>query len=67
MNMGNQLGGMLTVSLTPLLADKFGWNVSFHVAAAVAALGAIFWLGVDPRASLESLPGIQMSPQRVFK
>jgi ACS family glucarate transporter-like MFS transporter len=67
MNMGNQLGGMLTVSLTPLLADKFGWNVSFHVAAAVAVLGAIFWLGVDPRASLESLPGIQMSPQRVFK
>ena len=67
MNMGNQLGGMLTVSLTPLLADKFGWNASFHTAAAVAVLGAIFWLGVDPRTSLQIRPTAQMSPKRMSK
>jgi len=67
MNMGNQFGGMLTVSLTPLLADRFGWNASFHVAAAVAVLGAIFWLGVDPRTSLKTIPMIQMSPQGISK
>jgi ACS family glucarate transporter-like MFS transporter len=67
MNMGNQLGGMLTVSLTPLLADKFGWNASFHTAAAVAVLGAIFWLGVDPRTSLQIRPAVEISPQRISK
>jgi ACS family glucarate transporter-like MFS transporter len=67
MNMGNQFGGMLTVSLTPWLADKFGWNASFHAAAAVAALGAIFWLGVDPRTSLQIRPAAQMSPKRMSK
>ncbi len=65
MNMGNQFGGMLTVSLTPWLADKFGWNASFHAAAAVAVLGAIFWLGVDPRTSLQIRPAVQMFPQRM--
>ena len=67
MNMGNQLGGMLTVSLTPLLADKFGWNASFHTAAAVAVLGAIFWLGVDPRTSLQIRPAVEISPERISK
>jgi MFS transporter, ACS family, glucarate transporter len=67
MNMGNQLGGMLTVSLTPLLAERFGWNASFHVAACVAILGAILWLGIDPRISLERIPAPQMSPQRIFR
>jgi len=52
MNMANQIGGMITVSLTPLLAARFGWNAGFRVAAAVAALGAIAWLFVNPRATL---------------
>ena len=52
MNMANQIGGMITVSLTPFLAAQFGWNAGFRVAAAVAALGAVAWLFVDPRANL---------------
>ena len=52
MNMANQIGGMITVSLTPFLAAQFGWNSGFRVAAAVAALGAVAWLFVDPRANL---------------
>jgi ACS family glucarate transporter-like MFS transporter len=54
MNMANQFGGMITVSLTPFLADRFGWSAGFGVAAAVAALGAIAWLGIQPGKSLAS-------------
>jgi ACS family glucarate transporter-like MFS transporter len=52
MNMANQIGGMITVSLTPFLADRFGWNTGFYVAAAIAGLGAVAWLLVDPGATL---------------
>lgn len=48
MNMGGQLGGALTASLTPWIADRFGWTPSFLVAAALCALGAVAWLLVDP-------------------
>ncbi len=44
MNMGAQLGGALTASLTPAIAVQVGWSASFLVAAALAALGALAWL-----------------------
>ena len=53
MNMANQIGGMMTVSLTPFLADRFGWNTGFFVAAAVAGGGALAWLLVNPGARLK--------------
>src|SRR5271165_1225552 len=52
MNMANQVGGMITVSFTPFLADRFGWGAGFHVAAAAAGLGAIAWLFVKPGLTL---------------
>ena len=52
MNMANQIGGMITVSLTPFLADRFGWNTGFYVAAAIAGLGAVAWLLVNPGVTL---------------
>ena len=48
MNMGCQLGGALTASLTPWIADHFGWTPSFLVAAGLCALGAVLWAAVDP-------------------
>jgi len=51
MNMGAQLGGALTASLTPAIAGQMGWNVSFLVAAALAACGACAWLIVGRRSS----------------
>jgi MFS transporter, ACS family, glucarate transporter len=48
MNMGAQLGGALTASLTPWIADRYGWTASFLVAAALCILGALAWLLVDP-------------------
>lgn len=54
MNMGAQLGGAVTASLTPAIADRFGWTASFLVAAALCLVGAIAWLFVDPKTSLAS-------------
>jgi ACS family glucarate transporter-like MFS transporter len=52
MNMGCQLGGAVTASLTPLIASHFGWEASFLTATIFAALGALAWLTVDPTARL---------------
>ena len=52
MNMGAQLGGAVTASLTPAVAARYGWTTSFYVAAVLAALGALAWLAVNPDRSL---------------
>jgi ACS family glucarate transporter-like MFS transporter len=52
MNMGNQIGGALTASLTPAIASRLGWTIPFYVAASLAALGAVAWLFVDPERAL---------------
>jgi ACS family glucarate transporter-like MFS transporter len=52
MNMGGQLGGAVTASLTPLIASRFGWEMSFLTATVLAACGALAWLIVDPNARL---------------
>lgn len=48
MNMGAQLGGALTASLTPAIAQRYGWTSSFLVAAIFSAVGGLVWLLVDP-------------------
>ncbi len=53
MNMGAQLGGALTASLTPYIAIHFGWITSFAVAAALSAVGSLLWLLVDPGAVVQ--------------
>lgn len=54
MNMGNQIGGGLTLILTPFLALRFGWTTPFFVAAALSVLGAVAWLFVDPERALST-------------
>jgi ACS family glucarate transporter-like MFS transporter len=56
MNMGAQIGGACTASMTPLIAAHFGWQMSFFVAAFLAILGALAWLIVDPKRSLLQPP-----------
>jgi len=53
MNMGGNLGGALSPTLTPFLAQRFGWESALYVAAALALLGALFWLGVHPERAIE--------------
>ena len=53
-NMGGQVGGAATASLTPWIAQRFGWTTSFAVAAALAVAGAICWSTVHPEQPLDS-------------
>ena len=55
MNMGNQFGAMITASLTPWIASRFGWTSAFLVAASLSVLGALAWLFVDPRKRLDTM------------
>jgi MFS transporter, ACS family, glucarate transporter len=48
MNMGGQLGGALTASLTPVIAQRYGWASSFLVAAILSGVGGLAWLLVEP-------------------
>jgi MFS transporter, ACS family, glucarate transporter len=48
MNMGCQLGGALTSSLTPAIASRFGWTTPFVVSAALCVAGGLLWLTVNP-------------------
>lgn len=70
MNMGNQLGGVVTASLTPLLADRFGWTASFVFAAVLCLAGALAWLLIDPDAPLSetdlgAAPALKTKPSVV--
>jgi ACS family glucarate transporter-like MFS transporter len=54
MNMCNQVGGVLTASMTPVIANHFGWHAPFLVCAALCVVGAFSWLFVDPACVLDS-------------
>lgn len=52
MNMANQIGGVITASLTPFLAGRYGWSTSFVFAAVLCLGGAFLWLLIDPEQQL---------------
>jgi ACS family glucarate transporter-like MFS transporter len=49
MNTGANLGGALSPSLTPWMAAQWGWPIALAVAGAVALVGAVLWLKIDPQ------------------
>jgi MFS transporter, ACS family, glucarate transporter len=53
-NMGGQIGGAVTASLTPWIAQRFGWTTSFAVAAVLAVVGALCWMTVHPERPLDT-------------
>jgi ACS family glucarate transporter-like MFS transporter len=62
MNTGNQLGGMLTAQLTPIIALRWNWSRPFFVAAAFAIVGAAAWLFIDPTRTLKP-EGLSVRPE----
>jgi len=52
-NMSGQIGGALTASLTPWLAQHYDWKMPFTVAACLVFLGSLTWLLVHPERPLE--------------
>jgi len=53
MNTGANIGGTISPTLTPWLAEQFGWNASLGFAALVAALGGMLWLWIKPGDGLQ--------------
>jgi nitrate/nitrite transporter NarK len=60
-NTVNNLGGVVSTALIPVLIASFGWTVALGSCVAVSAVAALLWLGIDAggklRASPEGLPG----------
>jgi len=53
MNFGSNLGGLISPVLTPWLAAQLGWETALALAAIIAVVGAVLWMGVtiDPGAA----------------
>ncbi|WHZ14881.1 MAG: putative MFS-type transporter [Nitrospira sp.] len=52
MNMGANVGGAVSPSLTPWLADQWGWTASLLVAALIAICGGAMWVKIDAEEGL---------------
>ncbi len=63
-NTGIHLGGAIAPTLTPILAHRFGWESALYVAAALALLGALLWLGVHPERSIDLGEEASALPQK---
>jgi MFS transporter, ACS family, glucarate transporter len=48
MNMGSNVGGLISPALTPIIASLIGWENALHVAAGLAIIGALLWLWIKP-------------------
>ena len=46
MNFGSNLGGMVSPALTPLLAERIGWESALSLTAGLAVVAGLLWLGV---------------------
>jgi MFS transporter, ACS family, glucarate transporter len=55
MNMGSNLGGLISPALTPVLAASIGWESALLVSAAFAIVAAALWLWIP--APFDKLPG----------
>lgn len=48
MNMGANLGGAISPTVTPWIANQWGWPFSLGAAALIALIGGIMWLRITP-------------------
>jgi ACS family glucarate transporter-like MFS transporter len=48
MNTGGNLGGTIAPFVTPLIASHYGWSAGLYVGAAIALIGVVAWLRIDP-------------------
>jgi ACS family glucarate transporter-like MFS transporter len=62
MNMGSNLGGLVSPALTPVLAAAVGWENALHVAAGLSVVGGLLWLGISPVSS-DPAPAPLLDPQ----
>jgi MFS transporter, ACS family, glucarate transporter len=58
-NMGGQIAGAATASLTPLFASWYGWETAFYVAAGVCFVCMFAWFFVNPNRRLQTEPQVE--------
>jgi len=46
MNMGSNLGGLISPALTPIIASLLGWETALHIAAFLAVTGSVLWIWI---------------------
>ena len=51
MNMGSNIGGLISPALTPVLAASVGWEAALMVSAALAVVAALLWFWILPQAA----------------
>ena len=56
-NTSGQIAGAATASLTPLFAERFGWETAFYVAAVICLICTAPWLIVNPNRRLHGSDG----------
>jgi ACS family glucarate transporter-like MFS transporter len=56
MNMGSNLGGLVSPALTPLVAAWVGWENALFLAAGFSILGALMWFGISPESGTARRP-----------
>jgi ACS family glucarate transporter-like MFS transporter len=56
-------GGMLAPTLTPMLAERYSWEMALHIAALLAALGGVIWFAID--ANKKIVIGSELEPTPV--
>lgn len=57
MNMGANIGGAISPSLTPWLAHQWGWTAALLCASGIALVGCLLWTRIDPTQELNRQPG----------
>lgn len=50
MNMGSNLGGLISPALTPILAERLGWENALHVGAVISIVAGLLWLRISSAA-----------------
>ena len=48
MNMGANIGGAISPTVTPWIAEQWGWSFSLSAAALIALTGGLMWMWIDP-------------------
>jgi len=48
MNMGSNIGGMISPALTPVIAASLGWDRALLVSAGIAVTAAVLWIWIRP-------------------
>jgi ACS family glucarate transporter-like MFS transporter len=61
LNMGGNIGGLISPWLTPVLAAAMGWEHALHVAAVLAVIGALLWFRISVSGTPQAMQVFEQS------